>query len=112
MTSPATYNIDDMARLLGCTACSVRRKVEQQTIPKPMRRTGKTAPFIWQKSVVDKFLKIPDAPAANDANGGSFDALLERMIEQRLAARIEQLRAEIRQEMSAMLQNAKAARDV
>lgn len=99
----ATYNIDDVARLVGCATSTVREKVKSKALPAPMKRTGKTAPMIWRKADIDKFLKIT-TPAANDPEAPtSLDFVIAQMIETKIAARIEQLRQEMRQEMASAI---------
>lgn len=102
----ATYNIDQVAELIGRPHSGVRDMVKKKTLPAPMKRTGKTAPMIWRKADIDKFLKIT-TPAANDPEAPtSLDFLIAQMIETKVAARIEQLRQEMRQEMASAINQA------
>lgn len=104
--NPATYNITQVANLMGCHPDGVRKRIALKTIPRPMKRTGKTSPYVWRKSDIDEFLNINGGPAANDCAGASsFDQLIDQLVERKLAERIEQLRAELRQEMMMLVRS-------
>lgn len=97
------YRISTVAGLSNLAEATIRKRVKQGQFPKPVKATGKTTPWQWEKDVIHRHLGITaanDPQSVNDAAAvalqGFLDAvqpLLQDMARLAVDQRLGELRA-------------------
>lgn len=87
----ATLDISQVAERLNCSERTVRKKIKDRLIPKPMKRNSDHESLRWRTVDIDTFLGVKDQPAANDPFAASIDALIEARIEARVDAKVREI---------------------
>lgn len=79
-------DISEVSKLLGMSERTVRRKIPLKLVPQPLKRSSKTEPLQWRKADIAKFTKSNQLTAANDDSYLSIDLIIERMVETKVEA--------------------------
>jgi predicted DNA-binding transcriptional regulator AlpA len=96
----ATLDISQVAERLKCSERTVRNKIKQRLIPKPMKRNSDHESLRWRTSDIDSFLGIKNQPAANDPFAHSIDAIIDARVEAKVREVLEEKLPQLEQIIS------------